>query len=152
MLPIVGSLIIGVVVGFLGQRSRMCFIGGLRNFLMIRDKSLLKGAIAFFTFAWLTVYVLTWASSLFPALGNALKVKYILYPSLITAISSKFGLVSFIGGVGLGFFSIFADGCPLRQHVLAGQGRFGSIIYLAGLYCGIIVFYLFTAKFIARFI
>ena len=45
LLPLIGSMIIGLIGGFLGQRSRMCFVGGFRDFLLIRDKELLKGLI-----------------------------------------------------------------------------------------------------------
>ncbi|MCL2677493.1 MAG: hypothetical protein FWE85_00385 [Clostridiales bacterium] len=45
------SLAIGLVFGFLAQRSRMCFIGGWRDFFLIRDTYLLKGFIAFFVAA-----------------------------------------------------------------------------------------------------
>lgn len=46
------SLIIGLILGYLAQRSRMCFIGGLRDMILVRDTELLKGATAFFVTAW----------------------------------------------------------------------------------------------------
>jgi uncharacterized membrane protein YedE/YeeE len=47
------TLIIGIVLGYLGQRSRMCFVGGFRDFLLVRDTELLRGLLAFFVTAWL---------------------------------------------------------------------------------------------------
>ena len=55
MTAVLGSLLIGLIAGFLGQRSRMCFIGGFRDFIIIRDKELLRGVIAFFASAWFTI-------------------------------------------------------------------------------------------------
>ena len=46
------TLAAGFVIGWLGQRSRMCFIGGYRDHLLVRDKQLLKGTLAFFLGAW----------------------------------------------------------------------------------------------------
>jgi len=53
----VAMLLIGVVVGYVGQRSRMCFIGGIRNFILIRDRHLLR-LIAFGLTAWLALPVM----------------------------------------------------------------------------------------------
>ena len=39
-----------------------------------------------------------------------------------------------VGGLLLGFFATLSGACPLRQHVLAGQGRVGAWSFLAGFY------------------
>ena len=44
MIVTFSSLGLGLIVGYLGQRSRMCSIGGLRDFVLVRDTGLLKGA------------------------------------------------------------------------------------------------------------
>ena len=44
---------IGLVVGFLAQRSRMCFVAGLRDWILVRDAELLTGLFAFLTTVWL---------------------------------------------------------------------------------------------------
>ena len=152
MLLMFGSLLIGLIAGFLGQRSRMCFIGGFRDFLIIRDKDLLKGAISFFASAWLTIFILTFISNTFPGISEFTNVKLSTYPTFAKAFLSRFGVISIIGGLGLGFFSTLSGGCPLRQHVMAGQGRIGSILYLAGFYVGIIIYYFFTVRILARFL
>lgn len=152
MISVIGSLVIGLIVGFLGQKSRMCFVGGFRDFLMIGDKDLLKGAIAFFASAWFTIWLLSVIGKLIPEWYNVVNVKYVMYPSFLSAFFSKFGIVSIIGGLGLGLFSTLAGGCPLRQHVMAGQGRIDSIVYLLGFYIGIIIYYVSTVKFIALII
>jgi hypothetical protein len=149
MTAVLGSLLIGLIVGFLGQRSRMCFIGGFRDFIIIRDKELLRGAIAFFASAWFTIWILSTIGKLIPEIYSITNVKYTMYPSFMSAFSSKFGIVSLIGGLGLGLFSTLAGGCPLRQHVMAGQGRIDSIIYLLGFYIGIIIYYIISIKLIA---
>ncbi|MFN8455191.1 MAG: hypothetical protein U0401_11080 [Anaerolineae bacterium] len=57
MTPALATLVVGIIVGYLAQRSRMCFIGGLRDFILVRDNELLKGVIAFFVTAWLAFSV-----------------------------------------------------------------------------------------------
>ena len=149
MLAVVGSVLIGFIIGFLGQRSRMCFIGGFRDFLMVGDTGLLKGAIAFFASAWFAILLASGIGTLFPVLSDAMNVKYVVYPAFVSVVVSKFGFISLFGGLALGFLSTLAGGCPLRQHVMSGQGRIDSMFYLLGFYIGIIVYYLFTVKFIA---
>ena len=48
----VASLVVGIVIGFVGQRSRMCFVGGIRDWILVRDTFLLKGLIAFILVSW----------------------------------------------------------------------------------------------------
>ena len=52
----------GLTIGFLAQRSRMCFVAGFRDFLIVRDKELLMGLVSFVV----TVWILT---SVFSAAG-----------------------------------------------------------------------------------
>ena len=53
MTAAVATLVIGSVLGYLGQRSRMCFVGGIRDFVLVRDTYLLRGLMAFGLTAWL---------------------------------------------------------------------------------------------------
>ena len=134
VIVVIGSVAIGLIIGFLGQRSRMCFIGGFRDLLMIRDKELLKGAISFFASVWFTIVMLHVIGKFIPTISDITNVKYVAYPSFLSAAFSKFGVISLLGGLGLGLSSTLAGGCPLRQHVMAGQGRVDSTVYLLGFY------------------
>ena len=118
MTAAVATLVIGIILGYLGQRSRMCFVGGIRDFILVRDTYLLRGLIAFGLTAWLA----------FPLAGLVAGVRP--GPSgLSDAITVA---LTIVGGFGVGYFSTLANGCPLRQHVLAAQGVKSSITYLAG--------------------
>src|SRR4030042_2006255 len=44
---------IGALVGFLAQRSRMCFVAGFRDWLLVRDTELLLGLFSFLATVWL---------------------------------------------------------------------------------------------------
>lgn len=132
----VTSLVVGVVIGYVGQRSRMCFVGGIRDYLLARDTFLLKGLIAFGLVAWV-------AFPLFDVTGAA--------AGLSGDTSGIITLVfTVIGGLGVGCFSVLANGCPFRQHVLAAQGIASSVTYLAGFYAGAVIFHALVLPFILR--
>ena len=132
----IASLIGGVLIGFAGQRSRMCFVGGIRDWLIVRDTFLLKGLVSFFLVAWI-------AFPTFEMLGGA-GVSGFSTPVLETVI------ITLIGGFGVGYVSILANGCPFRQHVLASQGTGDSMVYLAGFGTGAIVFHTVVAPVVGR--
>src|SRR5205823_9282767 len=45
-----------------------------------------------------------------------------------------------VGAIVLGFVATLSGACPLRQHVLAGQGRIGAWAFLAGFYLAAIAY------------
>ncbi len=136
MTAAVASLVIGVALGYLGQRSRMCFVGGLRDFLLVRDTALLKGLFAFALVAWVAFPLARLVT------GVALDTP--LGTDIVTV------LVTMAGGFGVGYVSTLANGCPLRQHVLAAQGVTSSLTYLAGFFAGAIVFHVWIAPALFR--
>jgi uncharacterized membrane protein YedE/YeeE len=136
MIAAITTLVIGVILGYLGQRSRMCFVGGIRDFVLVRDTYLLGGLIAFALTTWLA----------FPLAGLILGLR------LVSAIDSDVVVVLFaiIGGFGVGYFSTLANGCPFRQHVLAAQGITTGISYLAGFFIGALIFHSWISPLLLR--
>jgi hypothetical protein len=59
-------------------------------------------------------------------------------------------VITLIGGFGVGYVSILANGCPFRQHVLASQGTGDSMAYLGGFAIGAIVFHTVVAPLVGR--
>jgi uncharacterized protein len=131
MTAALATLLIGVCVGYLGQRSRMCFVGGIRDFILVRDAYLLKGLVAFGVAAWLSF-------ALAGAIGGG-------RPGPFSAADAVTVAVTILAGFGVGYFSTLANGCPLRQHVLAAQGVKSSIAYLAGFFAGAVIFHAWAA-------
>ncbi|MDX1691811.1 MAG: YeeE/YedE thiosulfate transporter family protein [Acidimicrobiia bacterium] len=132
----VASLVVGVVIGFVGQRSRMCFVGGIRDWILVRDTFLLKGLVAFVLVAWVLFPV-------FAALGGV-AVPEFGRPTV------RILLMVVAGGFGVGYVSILANGCPFRQHVLAAQGTGSSMAYLGGFYTGAVLFHVVVSPVIGR--
>lgn len=114
------SLIAGLAVGFLAQRSRLCMAGGLRDAFLLRDFTLLAG----FAAIWATVTI-----------GNLLLNSYNL-SALSQPIAHSQYLWSFLGMALAGWGSILLGGCPLRQLILAGEGNGDSAVAVLGMVVG----------------
>jgi uncharacterized protein len=138
------TLIAGLIIGYLSQRSRMCFIGGMRDYVLVKDSHLLKailsffaGAFVVFAISYLFINVPKWpwflTGGFNPIAGAPLST--IASTPLVVHV-----FLAVLGGLGLGFFSVFAGGCPLRQHVMASEGDKSSIAYLVGFYVAAVVF------------
>jgi uncharacterized membrane protein YedE/YeeE len=160
MEPAIVTLVMGIVLGYLAQRSRICFIGGLRDFVLVRDTELLKGAIAFFITAWVAfsisgaVGLLDWGAPAFDELTAVQDVAAsVASPAAVTRSVQVLGLsaviVGLVAGIALGLFSTLANGCPTRQHVLAAQGVRDSVFYLGGFYLGVVIYNLVTKPLLA---
>lgn len=132
MIVSLSSLALGTIVGYLGQRSRMCSIGGLRDFVLVRDTGLLKGAGALLVAAWVGFAAVRLISG--TAAGHGL-IATGTTPSGLRAV-----VAIGVGAVVLGFVATLSGACPLRQHVLAGQGRVGAWAFLAGFYIAAVVY------------
>jgi len=125
------SLGVGLIVGYLGQRSRMCTIGGLRDFVLVRDTGLLKGVFALLLASWVAFGVLH-------AIAGSNLDRLIAAGTTPSGIGAVVAIL--VGGLALGFFATLSGACPLRQHVLAGQGRIGAWAFLAGFYLAGVVY------------
>ena len=118
--PLAVSLLAGLVVGFLAQRSRLCMAGGLRDVFLLRDFTLLTGFLAI----WVTMTI-----------GNLLLGSYNLSAVSQPVAHSQY-LWSFLGMALAGWGSILLGGCPLRQLILAGEGNGDSAVTVFGMIFG----------------
>jgi uncharacterized membrane protein YedE/YeeE len=134
------TLIIGTIVGYLGQRSRFCTISGIRDFFLVKDSYRLKGLIGIVIGG---VIGFALVNKLGGDLSSFTKGSWQFMPMLkdgLNVIPSILIPVSAVGAFFMAYFSVMAEGCPFRQHVMAGEGRLSGIIYIAGLVLGV-VFY-----------
>lgn len=118
--PIGFSLAVGLLVGFLSQRTRLCMVGGLRDIVLFKDTYLIKGFVAIFVFV---------------LIGNLAFSNFNLGFSN-QPIAHTEGLWNFLGMVIVGWGSVLLGGCPLRQLILAGEGNSDSLITIMGLIVG----------------
>ena len=144
------TLCFGTIIGYLGQRSRLCFIGGIRDYYLVKDSYLVKGVLGFFLGATISLLVFSlvglipsfpWFSynGATPISGDPLGSAGSLSARIIIAIA---------GGFGLGFFAVQSGGCPFRQHVMAAEGSKSAMAYLAGFYLAAVIFHAYVAEWI----
>jgi hypothetical protein len=148
---------IGLTVGFLAQRSRMCFVAGLRDWILVRDAELLTGLFSFLVTVWLLTSALSALGLLHqgvPEYGSGSPA-----PPQVTlriggrvalaGVFSRFFYATLGGGFLIGVLSVIAGGCVMRQHVLCAQGDGNALFYLAGFYGAVVVYYAVLSRFFA---
>ena len=141
MIHAISTMIIGLMIGYLAQRSRICFIGGITKLYLVKDLYSIRGMLGLFAGALIGFTTFNAIGGYTPSFPLLLRT-----PGMILKFPWIFAIV---GGFGMGFFSAFAGGCPLRLHVMAGEGRGTAVAYLVGFYIGIIYFLMIVRKILA---
>ncbi len=118
--PLGISLLAGLLVGFLAQRTRLCLSGGIRDFILIRDNYLLIGFIGIFIGA----LVLNIAFGFF-------KPGFAEQP-----IAHTMHIWNFLGLYLVGLTATLLGGCPLRQLILSGEGDMDAAAVVVGMVVG----------------
>jgi YedE family putative selenium metabolism protein len=118
--PLIISLIIGLFIGFLAQRSRFCTIGAIRDMILLRDGRLLYGVLALIVAAFFTNL----------ALGQ-FNPGFEKQPVAHTDELWNFG-----GMVLAGLAFTLAGGCPGRQIFLCGEGDGDAAMFVSGMLVG----------------
>lgn len=119
------AIIAGLVVGALGQKSRFCMVGGVRDSVMFKEFGLIAG------FGMVIVTILA-GNAILGNFGESYKG----FQTVGQPIASADGLWNFLGMVVVGWGSALLGGCPLRQLVLAGEGNSDSAITVIGMVFG----------------
>ncbi|WP_148688526.1 YeeE/YedE thiosulfate transporter family protein [Methanopyrus sp. SNP6] len=139
----IGTLAFGVLIGYLGQRSAMCFIGGIRDVYLLRDTWLVQGLIGFLIGAFFGL-------SVFGAAGMIKKFPWFLYKGASAIPGDVLGkkpgfvahaAVTVVGGLGVGFLSVVQGGCPFRNYVMAAEGNVTAMAYLLGMFVGAVFYH-----------
>lgn len=118
--PIWIALAAGLIVGVLGNRSRICMVGGFRDLFLYKNTHLFMGIVGVFAAA---------------LIGNAITGQ-IHIGFLDQPIAHTDWLWNFLGMVLAGFASALAGGCPIRQLVLSGTGSSDASVTILGLFAG----------------
>ncbi|NLO09547.1 MAG: YedE-related selenium metabolism membrane protein [Clostridiales bacterium] len=127
--PIWISIIVGLVIGFLAQRSRFCTIGGFRDAFMIRNGHYLYGILAMVIMAFIMNLILGQYNVFF---NNATEPA-----GIIEYIWSLLGMML----AGLAF--TMGGGCAGRQLFLSGEGDTDAAVFVLGMLCGAAITYNF---------
>ena len=118
--PVAVALIVGLVVGALAQKTRLCMVGGIRDAVLFKDFYLLSGFAAIFVAA---------------LVGNVIMGSF--HAGFAgQPIAHNDAVWNFLGMTLCGFGSVLLGGCPLRQLVLSGEGNTDSAVAVLGLLTG----------------
>jgi len=118
--PILISLIAGLVIGGLAQRSRFCTMGAFRDVILIRDFHLISGVAALLIFAFAANMLL-----------GQFKPGFEGQP-----VAHTDHLWNFLGMTLAGLAFVLAGGCPGRQLFLSGEGDMDAAIFATGMIVG----------------
>jgi uncharacterized protein len=139
--PIV-TLLFGILIGWLGQRSGFCSIGGFRDFIMFRHTRLLYGYLALIGGAF-AGYLVFWLIT--P--GAFENFFWLLHKGLMPVPGAPANLtitayivLAIVGGIAVGLIGVLLGGCPLRQVVMTSEGNMKSLIFVVGMCAGAVVY------------
>ncbi len=118
--PTVVSLLVGLGVGFLAQRARICTIGAIRDVILIRSTHLLSGFLGIGGAAFIMNLIL-----------GQFKAGFVNQPNAHTDF-----LWNFMGSSLSGLAFTLAGGCPGRQLFLSGEGDGDAAIFATGMIAG----------------
>lgn len=118
--PLLISLVIGLLIGFLAQRTRFCTMGSIRDVILMGDTHLISGVGALLVTAFVVNFLLG-------------QVKFGFAPQPVAHSSH---LWNFLGMALSGLAFALAGGCPGRQLFLAGEGDGDSGVFVLGMIVG----------------
>jgi len=144
--PIV-TLILGVIIGWLGQRSGFCSIGGFRDFFMWKHTRLLYGYLALIAGAFIGYLAFKFIfpsafEGFFWALNKGL-MPVPGAPANLTVVA--YIVLAIIGGIAVGLMGVIIGGCPLRQLVMTAEGNLKSLFFVIGMCVGAVVYTMFVS-------
>mgnify|MGYP000858363266 FL=1 len=118
--PLLISLGVGLLIGFLAQRTRFCTMGSIRDVILMGDTHLISGVGALVATAIVANL----------ALGQV-RVGFAAQP-----VAHSAHLWNLLGMTLAGLAFVLAGGCPGRQLFLSGEGDGDAAIFVLGMISG----------------
>ena len=120
------SLVVGIAVGVLAQRTRFCTMGAIRDVVLVRDTHLLSGVLALLAAAVVTNAVISGFTN-----EDLLNLGFADQP-----VAHDNHLWNFMGMVLAGLCFALAGGCPGRQLFMSGEGDGDAAVFVLGMFTG----------------
>ena len=118
--PILISLIAGVLVGALAQRTRLCMVAGIRDLALFGEVRMLLGFVSILVSALVLNVV-------FGKFAPGFEGQPVAHTD---------GLWNALGMLLAGYGCVLLGGCPMRQLILSGEGNTDSAVTVLGLIAG----------------
>jgi len=118
--PLAISIVVGLAVGFIAQRSRFCTMGALRDLILFRHWHLFSGFLTLLAAASVTNLVL---GQFHPGFSNQ-------------PVAHSQSFWNFSGMLVAGLAFALAGGCPGRQLFMSGEGDGDAAVFVFGMIVG----------------
>jgi len=118
--PVLLSLGIGIGLGAMSQANRICTSGAVRDMILMGNGERIIPIVLFF----LSMLIYNIISGKFHGGFTGQPIAHTEYAW------------NFLGLYAVGFAAVLADGCPLRQLTLLGQGSLNAVVTFVGLLAG----------------
>lgn len=137
------TLALGILIGYLAQRSGYCSVGGFRDYFLFRHTRILSGYLTLIAASFVG-YLIFWF--LTPA-----AMEHFFWAVTSTPLSPVPGapgglntaaylVFAAVPGFLIGFICIILGGCPIRQTVMASEGNVSAGFFFIGMCVGSILF------------
>lgn len=137
------TLLLGILIGYLAQRSGYCSVGGFRDYLLFRHTRILSG--------YLTLIVASFAGYLLFWFLTPSAMEHFFWALTSNPLSpipgapgglnlAAYLIFAAIPGFLVGFICILLGGCPIRQTVMASEGSYKAAFFFIGMAAGSIIF------------
>ena len=110
------ALGVGLLVGWMAQRSRFCTVGALRDLFMLKDPHLFYGIIALVA----------------AAIGTNVALGQFRLGFTGQPVAHTNALWNFLGMLLSGLAFTLAGGCPGRQLIMSGEGDNDAAVFVLG--------------------
>ena len=117
---IIISILAGLAIGFIAQRSRFCTMGAFRDLILFKQFHLFSGTVALILFAFITNLIV---DQFHPGFQNQ-------------PVAHTLHVWNFMGMALAGLAFALAGGCPGRQLFLSGEGDTDAAIFVVGMVAG----------------
>ncbi len=118
--PLIVSLLAGLAIGFLAQRSRFCTMGALRDLILFKQIHLFSGFVTLLIVAFITNLIL--------------KQFHLGFEG--QPVAHSLHVWNFAGMSLSGLCFALAGGCPGRQLFLSGEGDGDAAVFVLGMIVG----------------
>lgn len=118
--PLIVSLILGLVIGFIAQKSRFCTMGAIRDLILFKQTHLFLGIVGLAVAAFVTNLLI-----------NQFNPGFVGQP-----VAHSMHFWNFAGMALAGLAFSLAGGCPGRQLFLSGEGDGDAAVFVVGMIVG----------------
>ncbi len=130
--PLALSLVIGLAVGFIFQRTRICTVGAWRDIMLTGSTHLLSGVVAIVVGGLIANYIVGNFAQ-----GTLIGSDIIYHWGFADQpVAHSKALWNFLGMALAGMAFILAGACPLRNFIILGEGDTDAGVFILGLIAG----------------